>query len=451
MCDDIETMRRDIDRLDDELVRLLHQRAAIAVRIGEAKQQEGTPHHVAVREQEILERVAREPGSLPEEELRCVFRAILRGCLGVQQGRQRGAPVALCAPNIASMQPYVPGKPAEELERELGISGAVKLASNENPLGPSPKALEAMRRAIEQVNSYPEGSCYYLRQALGRKHGVTMDEVICGSGAYELLELLVRTFCTPDEEVLYGTPSFVCYHLAAQEHGVTGVAVPLDGEFHYDIDALLGKVSRRTKVLFLANPNNPTGTYVAREAFERLIFELPPHVILAVDEAYFEFVGAGDYPDSTRYRNARERLITFRTFSKIFGLAGLRIGYALASAEIIGFMNRVRPPFNVTSVAQAGALAALEDKDHVERTRANNREGLAYLKAELGRIGVRAHPTQANFIFVDVGRPSAPVFEALLRKGVIVRPIGGPRHFRVSVGLPQENARFVHALEEVLA
>jgi histidinol-phosphate aminotransferase len=356
----------------------------------------------------------------------------------------------LCAPNIHAIQPYVPGKPPEVLERELGITGAIKLASNENPLGPSPKAVAAMHAALASAHLYPEGSSFYLREALGHKHGVTGEEVICGSGGYELLELLVRAFCTPEEEVLYGSPSFVAYHLAAQEHGVRGVAVPLDGEYRFDIDAMLAHVTPRTKILFIANPNNPTGAYVKTAELERLVRELPPQVILAMDEAYFEFVEAADYPDSSRYRGARERLISFRTFSKIYGLAGVRIGYALASKELIGFMNRVRPPFNVTSVAQAGALAALGDDEHLRRTREVTIAGRAYVRRELARLGVRTYPSEANFIFVDVGRPSGPVYEALLRKGVIVRPIGGPRHFRASIGRPEENERFVKALEEVL-
>ena len=356
----------------------------------------------------------------------------------------------LCAPNIATMQPYVPGKPTEELERELGISGAIKLASNENPLGPSPMAVAAMQKALRDVNLYPEGSSFYLREALARKHGVTMDEVICGSGTYELLELCARTFCTRDEEVIFATPSFIAYPLAAQEHGIQATLVPLDSEYRYDVEAMLTAATPRTKLLFLANPNNPTGTYMGRAAFERLVFGLPPQVILAVDEAYFEFVTAEDYPDSMQYRKDRERLLAFRTFSKIYGLAGVRVGYAVGTREMVGFMQRVRPPFNVTSVAQVGALAALDDAEHVKRTQEVNRIGMEYLSRELPRIGVRIYPSQGNFIFVDVGRPSLPVYEALLRKGVIVRPIGGPRHFRVSVGLPEENARFVRALSEVL-
>ncbi|HEY3355784.1 MAG TPA: histidinol-phosphate transaminase [Polyangia bacterium] len=447
---ELQRLRGDIDHLDDEIVRLLEERAGLVTQVGEAKQRSQAPLHDPEREREVLERVSQRAVILPPALVRSVYRAILDAALTLERGTGPGGLVPLCAPNIESIKPYVPGKPAEVLERELGISGAIKLASNENPLGPSPKAVAAMHAALKDAHLYPEGTSFYLREALARKHGVTSEEVICGSGGYELLELLVRTFCTPEDEVLYGQPSFVCYQLAAQEHGVRGVAVPLDGEYRYDVAALLAQVTPRTKVLFLANPNNPTGSYLPRADFERLLFDLPPSVILAVDEAYFEYVQAGDYPDSMRYRNARERLISFRTFSKIFGLAGLRIGYAVASPEMIGYMNRVRPPFNVTTIAQAGALAALDDHDHVTRTREVTLSGRAYLMTALAKLGVRAYPSQANFIFVDVGRPSAPVYEALLRQGVIVRPIGGPRHFRVSVGRPEENERFVRALGEVL-
>ncbi|MBI5480245.1 MAG: histidinol-phosphate transaminase [Deltaproteobacteria bacterium] len=458
MSDELQALRDQIDGIDDEIVRLLHARAEVLHRLFMVKRAEDAPFANPERERAVLDHVTRARGAFPPAAMRALYRELLRLSAVVAESSEEPSADAvalrwLCSPTISVMKPYVPGKPVEVLERELGIKDAVKLASNENPLGASPRALAAVREMLHTTHSYPEGSSYFLRQALAAKHGVEMDQIICGSGAYELLELCVRTFCVPEEEIIHARPSFVAYDLAAQEHGVGEVVVPLDdtNDFRYDVDAMLARVTPRTKVLFLANPNNPTGAYLGRTDFERLVFDLPPSVILAVDEAYFEYTHAGDFPDSTRYHNARERILTFRTFSKVQGLAGLRVGYCIGSPTMIGFMQRVRPPFNVTSVAQAAALAAIDDHEHVARSRQLNLQGLAYLHRELKRLGVKTYPSQANFVFVDLGRPSAPVYEALLRKGVIVRPIGGPQHLRVSVGLPEENERFVRALAEVLA
>jgi len=458
MSDELHELRNQVDAIDEEIVRLLHARAEVVHRLFEVKRDQDTPFANPERERAVLDHVTRKAGTFPPAAMRALYRELLRLSALVAESPEDPSPEAvamrpLCSPTISVMKPYVPGKPPEVLERELGVRDAVKLASNENPVGASPKALEAVRAMLHTTHFYPEGSCWDLRQALAAKHGVEMDQIICGSGTYELLELCVRTFCVPEEEIIHARPSFVAYDLSAQEHGVGEVVVPLDGahDYRYDVDAMLAKVTPRTKVLFLANPNNPTGSYLGRAGFERLVFELPPSVILAVDEAYFEFTHAGDFPDSTRYHNARERLLTFRTFSKVQGLAGLRIGYCIGSTTMIGMMQRVRPPFNVNSVAQAAALAAIADHEHVARSRHVNLQGLEYLTRELGRLGVKSYPSQANFVFIDVGRPSVQVYDALLRKGVIVRPIGGPHHLRVSVGLPAENERFIKALAEVLA
>lgn len=458
MSDELQDLRNQIDRIDDEIIRHLHARAEVLRRLATLKREQGTDFANPERERAVLDHASRKAGAFPPAAMRALYRELLRLSLVVAESPDEPSADAvalrpLCSPTISAMKPYVPGKPPEVLERELGVKDAVKLASNENPVGASPRALEAVRAMLHTTNFYPEGSCWDLRQALAAKHGVEMDQIICGSGTYELLELCVRTFCVPEEEVIHARPSFVAYDLAAQEHGVGEVIVPLDAasDYRYDVDAMLAKVTPRTKILFLPNPNNPTGTYLGKAGFERLVFELPPSVILAVDEAYFEFTHAGDFPDSTRYHNARERILTFRTFSKVQGLAGLRVGYCLGSTTLIGLMQRVRPPFNVTSVAQAAALAAIADHEHVARSRQVNLQGLEYLYRELGRLGVKAYPSQANFVFIDVGRPSAQVYDALLRRGVIVRPIGGPTHLRVSVGLPAENERFVKALAEVLA
>jgi histidinol-phosphate aminotransferase len=361
-------------------------------------------------------------------------------------------PSTLVPPNIERLVPYVPGKPIEEVERELGIAGATKLASNENPLGPSPKALAAVENAISELHRYPDGTATVLRDRLAERDGVSAAEVVVGNGSAELIELLVRTFCAPgsSDEVLAGDPSFPIYRLEAEAHGVKFVGVPMTRDFAYDVDGLIAAAQPRTRICFIANPNNPTGTYMTRAELERLARELPPHIILAVDEAYFEYATAADYPDALDLRDVRERLLTMRTFSKAYGLAGLRVGYLIAPPDLAGYVQRVRPAFNVNSLAQVAALAAMRDPEHVERTRAVTQQGLAYLMQELSRLHVQYWPSQANFLFVDMGHSARSVYEALLAEGVIVRPIGSGNHLRITAGLPPENQRLIHALERVL-
>ena len=361
-------------------------------------------------------------------------------------------PDGLVPPNIERLVPYTPGKPIEEVERELGVVGAFKLASNENPLGPSPKAVEAIRAALPDLHRYPDGNATALRAALAERHGISADEVVVGNGSAELIELLVRTFCAPgsDDEVLAGDPSFAIYRLEAEAHGVPFVGVPMTADFGYDVDGLLKAASAHTKICFIANPNNPTGTYLPGAGLLRLMRELPAHIILAVDEAYFEYATAQDYPDALQMRGERERLLAMRTFSKAYGLAGLRVGYLVAPRELAGYVQRVRPAFNVNSLAQVAAMAAMKDDEHVRRTREVTQTGMKWLAGELGKLKVRYWPSQANFLFVDVGRDGRVVYEKLLARGVIVRPIGGPRHLRITIGLPEENERLVKALEECL-
>lgn len=368
---------------------------------------------------------------------------------------------ALVAPGIAAISPYEPGKPIEELERELGQAlppgGAVKLASNENPLGPSPRALEAARAALAKVNLYPDGGAFHLRRRLAAfhaDHGVREDELLVGHGSNEIIDLLVRTFCDAGDEVLAPAHSFLCYRLAAQARNAIYREVPRGLDFAYDLDALAEAVTPRTKIVFLANPDNPTGVHAGRAALERLCRALPPRVLLVLDEAYCEYAEAADYPDSLALRGERELLVSLRTFSKIYGLAGLRCGYAVAPREVVDYLNRVRAPFNVSSVAQAAARAALDDGEYVERARALNREGMAQVREGLAKLGLRFVPSQCNFLLVDVARDGRELFGALLRKGVIVRPMGGyglPRHVRVTIGTVEENRRFLAALAEVLS
>jgi histidinol-phosphate aminotransferase len=357
---------------------------------------------------------------------------------------------SLVTPSIESLLPYEGGKPIDELARELGITDAIKLASNENPLGPSPKALVAARAALDGVHRYPDGAAWALRERLARFYDVRIEEIVQGGGSNELLDLAVRAFATPEHHIVFAEPAFVVYRLAALAGGVPYTAVPLTQMTH-DLPAMAAAVTPDTRLLFVANPNNPTGTHVGRAAVERLLREVPEEVIVVMDEAYFEYADAADYPDCLKLRNLRERLIVMRTFSKAYGLAGLRIGYAIGPSKLIDYMNRVRAPFNVTLPGQAAAIAALDDQEHVAKSREINSVERARLTERLQDMGLTVAPSQANFVLVDVRRPARPVYDALLRHGVIVRPFGNlPTSLRVTVGLARENERFLAALAEVL-
>ena len=358
---------------------------------------------------------------------------------------------ALVIPSIESLVPYEGGKPVEELARELGVHDAIKLASNENPLGPSPLAIAAAERELREVHRYPDGTAFRLRERIAAFHGVTRAEVLTGAGSNEILDLIVRTFCTAAHHVVFAEPAFVVYRLASLTYGVPFTAVNTV-ELRHDLPNMAAAVTPATRVLFVANPNNPTGTYVPRDAVERLLREVPEEVIVVMDEAYFEYADAPDYPNSLELRGLRERLVVLRTFSKIYGLAGLRIGYAIARPDLIDYMNRVRAPFNVSSPGQAAAIAALDDTAHVAKSAEQNRRERSRLGSALGALGLGVAESQANFVYVDLGRPARPVYDALLRRGVIVRPFGNlPNGLRVTVGNPDENDRFVRALTEVLA
>ena len=354
----------------------------------------------------------------------------------------------LTTDDIRNLAPYVPGKPVEELERELGITGSIKLASNENPLGPSPMAVAAIRERLGEVHRYPDGAGFRLREAIGRMYGHPMEGVILGNGSNELLELAVRTFMLPGEEAVMAEPSFVVYKMALQAAGRGRVLVPLKDGRH-DLAAMAGRVTPDTKIVFIASPNNPTGTMNTALEMDAFMEAVPGDVIVVVDEAYYEYATDPEYPDSMKYLKAGRRMIILRTFSKAYGLAGLRIGCGLADPELTGLMNRVRQPFNTNSLAQAAALAALGDQGHVERSVRVNEEGKRYLYRELGRLKVDYLPTQANFIYMDMKRDSRGLYEGLLRAGVIVRPVG-PTQIRVTIGLPGENERFIGALEALL-
>lgn len=350
--------------------------------------------------------------------------------------------------NIKTLVPYVPGKPIEELERELGISGSIKLASNENPLGPSPKAVAAVKKALEGLNRYPDGSGFYLSQALAKHLDVDIKQVLLGNGSNELIELVVRTFIQPGDEIVSADPSFVVYKMITNAAGGTNVIVPCK-DLRHDLDAMAEHITPKTKIVFIANPNNPTGTMNTKAEMDRFMQRVPDHVIVVVDEAYFEYVTHADYPDSIDYLREGKNILALRTFSKIHGLAGLRIGYGITTQEIAELMNKVRQPFNTNSLAQIGALAALADRKHVEKSIANNNEGKQFISQSFQRLGITYTPTETNFIFFETRLDGREVYDRLLKAGVIIRPMGGNR-LRVTIGLPAENQRFVAELEKVI-
>jgi len=351
--------------------------------------------------------------------------------------------------HILDLAPYQPGKPIEELERELGISGSIKLASNEHPRGPCTKALAALHEAIDGVNRYPDGASFALRKKLSERLAVDPEQLVFGCGADELLELLAKTLLGPGDEVVFAWPSFAMYPIVAKGMGATPVTVPLDADYVHDLPAMAKAVGPRTKLLFVCNPNNPTGTSVGAEAFDRFARSLPDSVVLAVDEAYVDFARRPDFPDALAWVHRRPGTIVLRTFSKIYGLAGMRIGYGIADLELAGYLQRARHPFNVNRLAEVAALAALDDDAWLEQTLRQNAEGIEYLTRELRAMGIEVWPSDANFLLAHTG---AGVYDKLLQHGVIVRPMAGfglPEHVRITVGLPDENERVVKEMRRI--
>jgi len=365
----------------------------------------------------------------------------------------------LAVAGVRALQPYQPGMPIAELERRYGVYNAVKLASNENPLGPSPLAIAAAHGALADSARYPEGGGYRLSARLAARHGVATAAITLGNGSNDVLDLIARVFLGPGVEAVYSRHAFAVYPIAVQAVGATArVAGAHDGSrgpaFGHDLAAMRSLVGPDTRVVFIANPNNPTGTWLDETELHAFVTDLPDHVIVVIDEAYFEYVEEARYPDASRWLTACPNLIVTRTFSKAYGLAGLRAGYAVSRPEVAQLLNRVRQPFNVNSIAQAAALAALDDAAHLEKSVRLNREGMRQLVSGFRRLGLSHGESVANFVVVDTGGPAAGLYERLLRHGVIVRPIanyGMPNHLRVTVGLPEENARFLNVLEQVLA
>jgi len=371
--------------------------------------------------------------------------------------------------NIQSLIPYPPGKPIEELEREYGITGSIKLASNENGLGPSPKAVAAIAAALTKLHRYPDGSNYYLATRLAERLGVAPAELVFGNGSNEVIELLIAAFLTPGDEVITSHPTFLVYHTMVQAKGGVNRVTPLRqiaadsvltssgggsplGVVH-DLAAILALVTDRTRLIFLDNPNNPTGTIFGRDEFEAFLARVPEQVIVVLDEAYVDFVSHAQRIDVRQYLTGPVPVVGLRTFSKAYGLAGLRVGYGIMNSEIAGYLHRVRQPFNVNLPAQVGALAALDDEEFYQQTLSHTRAGIAWLTKEIQALGCTVFDTHTNFFLVDVGGDGKGFYEKLLRLGVIVRPMnayGYPGYIRITVGTEAENQRLVKAMAQVL-
>ncbi len=361
--------------------------------------------------------------------------------------------VALAAEGVRALSPYKPGKPMEELQRELGLSSIVKLASNESPLGPGPAALAAVAECAPGIARYPDGNGFALKQALAAHHGVTPDRLTLGNGSNDVLELITRAFVTPDNEVVFSQHAFAVYPLVTQAVGAKAVVTPAKN-FAHDLDAMAAAVSPKTRLIFVANPNNPTGTWVPEKALASFITSIPETVLVVVDEAYFEYVEEPAYKSFVSRLGKHRNLIVTRTFSKAFGLAGLRAGYAMSDPQVADVLNRVRQPFNVNAMALAAAEAALGDRGHLEKSIQVNRSGMKKLVTAFDEMGIEHIPSVGNFIAARMPKPGAEIFTALLKQGVIVRPIAEyemPDFIRVTVGTEDENQRFIEALQKVIS
>jgi histidinol-phosphate aminotransferase len=356
-----------------------------------------------------------------------------------------------CPGNIKSIIPYSPGKPLDELEREYGISNSIKLASNENPWGPSPKAVVAMEKTLHGLHRYPDGSSYYLTEALAEWLGAGMDEIILGNGSNEIIEFLVKGFVQPGDEVITSHPSFLMYQKFVQVRGGTNIVVPLKGMNH-DLEKIAESVSEKTRLIFIDNPNNPCGTFFSGKLFDDFLHSLPESVILVLDEAYVDFVKPKERIDvlsCIRKPNGIAAVVSLRTFSKAFGLAGLRVGFALMHREIVELLHRVRQPFNINLIAQKGALAALSDTDYYEKILTGTNQGRQWLVEQVEKLGCECCPSHTNFFMIAVGGDATALYEAMLHKGVIIRSMkayGYPNFIRITVGTEPENIRFVEAL-----
>lgn len=354
--------------------------------------------------------------------------------------------------NILSLKPYKAGKPIEELEREYGINGSIKLASNENPLGPSPKAIAAMKDALANLHRYPDSSGYYLISKLSEKLSVPVEQIVLGNGSDDVIGMLARVFLEAGDEAIMTAPSFLMYEIFVRSVNAQPIFVPLV-DLSVNLSTILDAVSEKTRMIFITNPNNPTGSYITRDAFESFLSQIPPQVVVVLDEAYIEFARDPGCLDGLATINDKRPLAVLRTFSKAYGLAGIRIGYGVMPREIAALLNRVRQPFNTNSLALAGAVAALDDDEFLNKTKTLIHTELAFLQGSLKKMGVTCFPTQANFFLIDVDQNADWVYNAMLEKGVIVRSMsfyGYPEYIRVNVGTHEENVRFLNALENVI-
>lgn len=368
-------------------------------------------------------------------------------------GVQRDVPKRLVPPHVEALKPYQPGRPPEQLKKELGIERFVNMASNENPLGPPPSALAAMQAMLPEINRYPDLCGTQLREALAERFATKVDNIALGSGSESTMANIIRAFLHDDDEVLTSQGTFIGLYVLVNAQGIKLNTVPLKN-YHFDLDAIADAVTDKTKIIYLCNPNNPTGTIFTRAEFENFIRKVPEHVLVILDEAYYEFAAHNpEYPDSMRYR--LDNVLTLRTFAKAYGMAGVRLGYGLGHEYLIDYVNRIKLPFEPNILAQAGGLAALHDDEYLGNTLENNEEGMAFLTSEFDKLGLQRVPSHANFIMIEMGAQDkvARIHEGLLRHGIAIRPLtafGLPTCWRVSIGLPEENEMLIKALKNIL-
>lgn len=355
--------------------------------------------------------------------------------------------------HICQLSPYQPGKPIEELQRELGLDRISKLASNENPLGCSSKVIESFHENPVEIARYPDGAGFSLKSAIAQHFSLDITGLVLGNGSNDVLELIGRTFAGVGDEIVFAQYGFAVYPITAQAVGATAVMVPAK-DYGHDLPAMADAITPKTKLVYIANPNNPTGTCFGQAEWDAFMAKVPSSVLVVLDEAYTEYVSRDDYPDGLRELSKHPNLIVTRTFSKAYGLAGLRLGFAACQPALAGYINRVRQPFNVNSMAMQAGVAALADQAFVREAVALNQAGMQMWQAALVELGLSWIPSQGNFLCVDMGKPAMPIFEALLREGVIVRPVAGygmPNHLRISIGTAEENAHGIEALQRVMA